>query len=431
MSTGDAPAARTRTALLWAAALLALGGGAWAGLYFWRQHTARTHLAAAFDALDRWDFAAARKHLAARLELWPNDGLAHLYAAEAARRAGDFEKARKHLAECERLKYRTDRTTLEAILLRAQTGGLAEAEPVLLKCVEREDLEAPLILEALGLAHLHAYDLQRAHERFSRLLTIQPRNVFARVWQGRLFEAVLSHHLAVQEYRAALEADPEYLPARLALADRTFIDAKDYAAAAAQYRQVLDREPASREGALGLARCLRYLGRHAEAVALLDGALAAHGRDGALLLERGLLAQADAKPAEAEGFFRRALAEQPNDRQALYSLYLALERLGKRDEAAATRERWERVTADAERMEKLRSRVAKSPNDPALYCDAAELCLRNGDYAEGMRWLQGALLKDSAYPRAHALLADAYERQGLAELSAAHRRLAKGAGAGK
>jgi len=57
-----------------------------------------------------------------------------------------------------------------------------------------------------------------------------------------------------------------------------------------------------------------------------------------------------------------------------------------------------------------------------LRCELGVLFLRNGEEAEGLRWLGLALEQNPAHAAAHRALAEHFEAKGRSDLAAAHRR---------
>jgi tetratricopeptide (TPR) repeat protein len=393
-------------------------------LYLFLAHlNARAHLRSARAALERWDFDQARSDLAVCLRAWPRDGSVHHLAAQAARRAGRYEEAQRHLHECEALGYRTYGTALESMLLRAQTGHLAEVEDTLRQCVARDDLDSPLILETLALSYVHLYDLLKAGQSLDLLLAREPRNGLALLWRGRVHSGLNRFDLAEKDYRKAIELHPDYVEPRLELANRLLAQ-NVYGEAAEQYEKALALRPRDPKALLGLARCRRQQGDNEGARRLLDELLADHPRDAAALAQRGQVALDALRFEEAEGFLRHSLEVAPQDQQTLYSLQQSLTHQGKTPQAREVLRRAEQIRADQERLYKLIRALDKAPDDPSLYAQAGALCLRNGQEREGLRWLGGALRKDPWHAPTHALLADYHQRKGNAELAARHRRLA-------
>ena len=82
----------------------------------------------------------------------------------------------------------------------------------------------------------------------------------------------------------------------------------------------------------------------------------------------------------------------------------------------------ERLDADLKRIDELTRAALGRPYDPDLRCELGILFLRNGEEAEGRRWLGLALEQDPAHKGAHRALAEHFEAKGKPELAAPHRR---------
>ena len=128
---------------------------------------------------------------------------------------------------------------------------------------------------------------------------------------------------------------------------------------------------------------------------------------------------------DAERVLRRALQIAPNDHEVHYQLGLCLERAGKAEEARQHFERFKQIEADLVRLDLLLKDVVKNPRDPAPRREAGMICLRNGQLAEGIRWLQGALEVAPNDKATHAALADYYMGQGDTYKSNHHRQRAR------
>jgi tetratricopeptide (TPR) repeat protein len=389
-----------------------------------RQVRARAHRQNAVRALARWDFQKAWSDFAYCVEVWPGDFQTRYIATHIARRAGNLDEAEEHLRQCKRLVGRNPLTTLETMLLQAQRGQVDEVEEVLLDLVRKDDLETPLILEALALGYVHVYQLPKAGRCLDMLLERQPRNVFALKWRGHCLEGIGVQEKAIEDYRKAIAIDPNYDEVRFILADRLATRLKRYGEAIEHFEVLRRRQPDNPVIAVGLARCRRLMGEGDKARRLLDEVLRTHPDNLGALAECGHLALEDGQPAEAERYLRPAAALQSPDRQVLHSLYRALQQLGKKDEANAVLARGQRMDEDIKQMVEVLKGIGANPQDASLYCRAAAICLRNGQDGEAVRWLQGALTRNPHFGPAHAALADYYARTGAAELAAHHRQLA-------
>jgi tetratricopeptide (TPR) repeat protein len=382
------------------------------------------HLQAAREAEGRFDFPAAREHLAVCLRLRPEDPGARLLAARAARRAGDYPAASEHLdALRERGGEPTPEQTLERALLAAQRGDLPRAEGYLRSCLETDPPQAPLILEALERGYLRANRLNEALRCLARLLKLQPDNVIALVDRGTVGEGVGAAQKALEDYRAACAAQPEYRAARLRLG-LLLLHLNRPAEALPHFEHLHQRNPHDSECTLGLAQCLRDLGRRDQSEDLLDSLLADEPDNPKALLLRGRLALDADRPEPAERWLRRAVALLPGNQEAHHVLADCLRHLGKKEEAASHARKAQEIGADLKRLVKLIQEALRSPADPEPRLEAGRICLRSGQDQQGLRWLYGALQINPAHRATHATLADYYDRVGRPELAAEHRRLA-------
>src|SRR5262249_17585190 len=133
-----------------------------------------------------------------------------------------------------------------------------------------------------------------------------------------------------------------------------------------------------------------------------------HPDNSEVLLASGRLAIRDRQFGEAEGFLRWAVELAPFDHEIHQQLGICLEQLGHRDEAQAHVDRAKQIEADLARLEKVVPIAVKNPADAAPRLESAQICLRNGQYGEGLRWLNGVLERDPNNREAHEILSDYY-----------------------
>jgi tetratricopeptide (TPR) repeat protein len=403
-----------------AAALALLGLSVWsAGRYLWAWYHFRT----AEEALAARKFSQALAHLASCLKIWPNSAEAHLLAARAARRAGRREDAEQYRTALRRLGGSSDALTLEYALLRAEEGDVAGTESYLRGLLERGHPETVPILEALTQGYVQTYRLFEALDGAGQLLKLEPDHVQGLLWHGWALEQLDRHREALEDYRRAVALDPTEEYARLSLGEvLLFMSQPDLALEQFVYLQA--RLPDNPAVLLGLAQCRRSLGQVGEARQLLDGLVAAYPKEPGVLLERGRLALDEDQPALAERWLRQAVALSPADRQANYTLYLCLQRLGRAGEARTYLARFEEAEAASKRLSELSRELKHKPRAAAERFEIGRLYLRLGRDEEGERWLQSALRDDPAHVETHLALAELYERKGNAALAQRHRQLA-------
>jgi predicted Zn-dependent protease len=175
---------------------------------------------------------------------------------------------------------------------------------------------------------------------------------------------------------------------------------------------------------LGLAHCYRLLNQPAVACRLLETLLAEEPGHGPALAQRGRLALENESAAEAETWFCRAATAMPFEKDVNYGFHQCLVSLGKVREAEEVLLRMKRVEVDLARLDEVTRAISGRPHDPALRYEAGAILMRNGQEAEGLRWLESALQEAPRHPASHRALADYYERTGDPDRAAKHRLLA-------
>jgi predicted Zn-dependent protease len=346
-----------------------------------------------------------------------------MQAARAARRAGRYPDAERHLRACRRLQGPSDARLLEDALLTAQRGNLAGVERYLLS-FRPDHADAPLILEVLVPAYLEARRRPEALRGMVQLLRPQPDHAPALVWRGRVKEQFFdSPPQAIEDYRRALELDPDNDEARLRLAE-VLVAADEAAEALPHFERLRERQPWNPPVFLGLARCRHAAGQLDEAEELLEAVLSRYPQDAPALTERGQLALEQGRTAEAERWLRQALAVAPANPLANYALAQCLQRDGRLNEAEKYLKTFRRIEADVRRLKQLVPQVLRAPHDPALRYEVGMIFLNNHRTEDGLAWLAGALREDPRHRPTHRALAEHYERAGNAALAARHRGLA-------
>lgn len=393
---------------------LVLGGNSWA---CW-------HYRAGQKALKQRAFAEAQPHFAKCLEVWFLSADAHLLAARAAWRMRTYEEAERHLRLCRQWGGSEEALDLEYKLMRAQRDGLAEVEGPLVRRVLQDHPETILILEVLTPAYMKTYRLANAEECLSRWLEREPNYVQAWLWRAQLYQLLRDQDEVVASYRQIVRLDPDNDGARLQLAIR-LSQRRDPQAALEHFEYLQHRPVDSYQMLRGLARCRHALNQPEEARRILDKLVAEYPRGGGALADRGRLALEYESAAEAEKWFRQAVAVMPYEKDANYGLYQSLMHLGKRAEADSVLAEIKRLEADFSRVNELTRAIAHEARAPNLRCEVGLILMRNGEPDEGLRWLASALMEDPWHTATHQALAHHYERSGDREKAANHQRLAQ------
>jgi len=133
---------------------------------------------------------------------------------------------------------------------------------------------------------------------------------------------------------------------------------------------------------------------------------------GETLWERGELAVDEGRPAEAEGYLRRAAEMRPWDRRVQYALARCLQGQGKVKEAAPIEARVKEIDVDMARLAVIRGELLKKPMDANLRCEGGKLFIKHCEREEGTRWLQLALRLDPQCAEAREALQKAPTKAG-------------------
>jgi len=410
-----------RRAVLTGALVLAAGVAGWHAVRLTRGHLAVTR---AEEALARYDFAAARGHLRAAADLRPRRAAVWLLAAQASRRDGDLAEARADLWRYQDLAGITPDARLEDQLQHAQRGEIERDVYDLMAKADARHPATEQILEALAVGSIQVYYFDRAGFWLHYLLDWYPKNPVGRLIQAQMDDVLGKRDRAAAGCRDLLADFPDNRKAKTLLAGLLF-RGQQLAEAAGLYGALWEFQPDDLTALLGLARCRIRMGRADEARPLMRELEDRFSGSSEALLECGRFALADGRPADAERLLRRAVELAPGDHEVHYQLGLCLERAGRADEAREHFERFKQIEADLARLEVLLKVVVNNPRDPAPRREAGMICLRNGQPAEALRWLEGALEIAPDDKATHAALADYFRTQGDLNESTFHRQRAQ------
>jgi tetratricopeptide (TPR) repeat protein len=377
--------------------LLALLLGGVGAAVAWHLHGLLTQ---ARTALASRDYPLALEKAQAYLRWMSTDAQAHLLAARAARKQDLLDQAAEHLRQCRRAGGADRLIDLEFALIDVQRGKSGPVRS--LRATAESDAEnGPEILEVLTQFYLDTYLLQDARRCLDRYLEYRPDDLLALLTRARVFERLQYYPEALRDYRQAVAAHPESVPARLGMAQMLLISGTP-GEAREQFAHLVETNQADRAARLGLARSLRLLGQHDEAIALLDALLRESADDGEALRERGQVDMDRGDPAGAEPRLQAASRLLPHDRETFHALAQCLRRLGRTKEAETAQAQADRCVADLDRLHKVVQAVMRSPNDAQLRYQGALLFLEHGELQEGMRWLEMTLKLDPSHAAARA-----------------------------
>ena len=354
-------------------------GVAYAAYRLEQRHAFGRSLEAAEDAIARRNFVEAGDHLEKCLAIRSDDPGLHLLAARTARRRGDVPTTLRELKAFTQNQGSATELRAEQRLLDIQQGIDRDSSDVLLEqCLsDSRDPETYLALEVAiansvsrfegashagmtlveGPAETMRVKSERAIALWSQLRAGRADRAQGFVWRGRI-RFLVDPAAGVQDFRSALELDPEHFEARFQLAAAL----EDYnPREAVQHLEILRaRQPRNKRVRLLLAHYRRSLGQFAEAEQILDEVLAVSPDDAAALLERGKTALDAGRFEDAALFLRRALVAAPNEPFVHLALSRALHLSGKEGEAQRHQQRYNEIESERLRTEQLQSEQGRA-----------------------------------------------------------------------
>lgn len=396
-----------------------------AGWFLAGQVRAWHHLNAGRDALDRNEVQSARRHLELCLQAWPSSAEVCFLAARAARRCGDLAEASRLLQRASELGWVRELIDLETALSRVHAGELHPSEGYLRDCLAKGHPDSLLILEILTPAYLRDFRLRETHDCATLWTELAPDDARPWTYRGIVAERRRNRKRAREAYAEAVRLDPGKSAVRLSLV-RLLLDANLRAEAAPHLAKLREEHPDDPEVAVQLARQRDLEGKAAEAIKLLDEALARAPGDPTALYLRGKIELSLGRPKQAAPFLRKAASLPGADYEVLYNLVKCLRLVGTPEEVKEWEDRSARMLKDLDRLSALMKLIAEKPDEPDFRREAGELCIRNNMEQEGVRWLVSALVQDPAHAASHLALANHYERVGQPALAARHREMARG-----
>jgi tetratricopeptide (TPR) repeat protein len=386
------------------------------------------------------------QHLAeARAALMSGDlGLA-LRAAEAAdrvrstaetqyvlavvkRRSGRLGEFAAHLRQAADLGWPEADIQRQQWLAIAQQGDVDAVRPLLLRALEQgsTDEQADEIYEAFAKGYLATFRIPDAWMCVDFWLRWRPDAAQPRIMRACIYEQTDNRNEAIEDYRAVLAVLPHHQEARIRLARALYVR-KRYDEALAEYQTCLASAPEDPDALLGVAQCLRRLGRDTEAKDYLDGVFLVAStayQQGMALAELGHLSLAQGNPREAMDFLMQALALIPGETLVYHGLGMAAARMGNRQQAEEFHARLRHVRDRFGRMNDIIDRLSKEPFNADLRCEAGEIVMEAGLRKEGADWLLTALKCNPDHRKTHELLAQYYAEVGNRSLAGRHRLLA-------
>jgi tetratricopeptide (TPR) repeat protein len=297
-------------------------------------------------------------------------------------------------------------------LALARTNQTSQAEPLLRQAFDESRTVDPEVAEALARIYLGTFRLTAAGsvlDRWIREAAGDARPYLLRTEIDSRREVVPG--ILIAGYRAALQRDPGLDPARLGLADQLRAAHRN-AEASVEYTAYLRHNPEDPIGYLGAGQNALELVNVAEAVRLLDRALALAPRDAVALAARATIELNQGRYQAALDYPDGAVQSDPFDAANRYQRMLILLRLGRKAEADVERQAVERIRRDQAEFGRISRDLHRSPEDPTLRSAAARWLMDHGHEEEAVEWASLVLRADPAHRGMNRLLAEHYRKKG-------------------
>lgn len=342
--------------------------------------------------------------------LVPNDAGTTLLRARAYRKLGEMLRVEKLLNLARKQGASEEQIRRERILALAQSGQLRDAEQYLPEFLSNTGEDLDDVCEAYVIGFTRN---QRFNEAFSLLeawVRDSPDLATPLLLRGKLWAYRMSFAEAEADFRGALNLDPTLDEARLELS-LIFIQGGRYDEAVPLLEECLD-EPRLRATAIvNLVVCLNATDEVPRALALLLSSRDEFPDDPRILLELGRAQFRNGEYEPAVETLTVAVAIDPLNDEAHYTLGLALSRCGREEEAAPHFEWVDRAREANAEIDRLRSVVSKDPLDVDSLVRLGQLYMEYANTEEGVVRLLSVLDLDPEQPLAHRLLFEYYSRQ--------------------
>jgi predicted Zn-dependent protease len=304
-------------------------------------------------------------------------------------------------------------------LTLAREGDFRKGVPGLEHARDRnpQDLE---VTRALAQGYLDQEEWAQAVPYLTAWCGLEPDSPEPRRLRLRALTKIGRDQDALADARWLLGRDPGNPAARRQVAALCFTLGQ-FDEAESEARKVLAQRPDDHNVLLLLAEVRRAQGDGLGAAALADRVLRQDPHSFPALMLRGILYREAGEPGRAVEALREVVARDPTRRRtANYELSLALERVGRPDEAR-------QAMAEVRRLQDAEVYATASESQPdnvALKVRAAEALLAAGETQKALQFLDQALERDPSCRPAHRLLAEYFERHGDPVQAAQHRRAA-------
>jgi tetratricopeptide (TPR) repeat protein len=377
-----------------------------------RQSFAARRIAESREPVRRW------------LTIQPNAAEAHYYKAWAAMAADQLGEAFEEIDQAGKLGF--DRALLDCLsaIGQSRTERFNEAEPILEQAFTEHREPRDMVAKQLARIYLSTYRLDLAAKAIEQWRTLAPEDPQPYMWSNEVVARSEDEPaIAIQNYRAALERDPNLDKARLGLAQQLG-KARRYDEAEQEYRIYLKRKPDDPTALLGLGRNAFLQGDIDGARRFFESAVKANPRQSDALKELGQIDLRLGRFQQACKSLELLTQIDPFDPEARYTYAQSLKLSGDDAHARVELAHAARLRKENDEIVDLRNALVKEPNNLSARFQVTKWMFEHGHQDEGLKWTKEILRADPRHVPTHKLLAEYHAKQGDAGLASYHRVMA-------
>jgi len=366
----------------------------------------------------------AREPLRRWLALQPGSGEAYYYKAWAALTADRPGEAAQAIDQGRKLGF--DRALLDCLFAIGQSRSdrFKEAEPILEQAALEQAEPKDLVAKELARIYLSSYRLDQAARAIEKWRTLAPEDPQPYIWSNEILSrSEVEPAIPIQNYRAALERDPNLDKARLGLAQQ-LSKARRFDEAEQEFLTYLKRKPNDATALLGLGRNAFQVGEIDEARRYFQLALEANPRQPDALKELSQIDLRLGRFQKACESLERLIQIDPFDAEVRYAYAQALKLAGNDARSKLELEHWVRLRKEHEAIVQLRNRSLQDANNLSNRFRVAKWMFDHGHQDEGLKWTKEIFRVDPRHVPTHELLAEYYGKKGDAGLANYHRVMA-------
>lgn len=376
--------------------------------------------------IERGEYPLALESLAAADRQWRDHKEVQFLLGLANRRAGNLTLVEPHLAKSEALGWPRDEVDRQRWLLCAQSGDFERVEDQLRTVLSQDNVAddvAEEVYEALTKGYLSSFRIQDARLCLHYWIEWRPDSTSARMLRAMILMRDEDWAAAAQDYRVVVEQASNN-PHAYAGLGTALLELKKVDEAALNFNRCLAIDANHLEAALGQAECLLRRGGAAESRASLESLLQRDltaDQRAKILVKLGQSSMFNQRYDEAIALFRDALSLVPDDGVINGELAKAYGAAGKWELQQKHLSESARLQKELTRLEGMTQKLRNSPDDAELRYNIGRTVMSLGRQRDGAAWLVTAVRCDPHHGKSHVLLSEYYAAQGLNELAASHR----------